>query len=123
MVSTNPPSPFVIDVYRLGYYGGKGGRHMARLGPFNGKVQPEPGIGHERLRECQWEPATTLLVPDDWTSGVYVGKLTSEKNGLQSYVVFIVGMIGLVMSCFNAVMPHGQPTTGGQTSGLCTMTA
>jgi hypothetical protein len=30
MVSTNPPSPFVIDVYRLGYYGGKGGRHGAR---------------------------------------------------------------------------------------------
>src|SRR5438105_686969 len=42
MVSTNPPSPFVIDVYRLGYYGGKGGRHVLRLGPFKGKVQPDP---------------------------------------------------------------------------------
>jgi hypothetical protein len=30
------------------------------------------------------------VVPDDWTSGVYLGKLSSEKNGLQSYVVFIV---------------------------------
>jgi hypothetical protein len=90
MVSTDPPSPFVIDVYRLGYYGGKGGRHMARLGPFKGKAQPEPEIGHERLRECQWEPATTLAVPDDWTSGVYLGKLTAEKNRLQSYVIFIV---------------------------------
>jgi len=38
MVSTNPPSPFVIDVYRLGYYGGKGGRHLERLGPFTGRV-------------------------------------------------------------------------------------
>jgi hypothetical protein len=61
MVSTNPPSPFVIDVYRLGYYGGKGGRHMARLGPFKSKVQREPEIGYERLRECQWEPATALV--------------------------------------------------------------
>src|SRR5260370_276200 len=34
MVSTRPPSPFVLDVYRLGYYGGKGGRHLLRLGPF-----------------------------------------------------------------------------------------
>src|SRR5262245_28044258 len=25
MVSTNPASPFVIDLYRLGYYQGKGG--------------------------------------------------------------------------------------------------
>src|SRR4051812_47823360 len=32
MVSTDPPSPFVIDVYRLGYYGGAGGRHLLRLG-------------------------------------------------------------------------------------------
>src|SRR5690242_9227658 len=24
MVSTNPPSPFVLDVYRLGFYQGKG---------------------------------------------------------------------------------------------------
>src|SRR5689334_15286852 len=28
MVSTNPPSSFVIDLYRLGYYQGKGGRHL-----------------------------------------------------------------------------------------------
>src|SRR5262245_42689578 len=38
MVSTNPPSPFVLDLYRLGYYQGKGGRHLQRLGPFPGKV-------------------------------------------------------------------------------------
>ena len=42
MVSTNPPSPFVIDLYRLGYYQGKGGRHLQRLGPFKGTVQPDP---------------------------------------------------------------------------------
>lgn len=39
-VSTNPASRFVIDLYRLGYYQGKGGRHVLRLGPFAGKVQP-----------------------------------------------------------------------------------
>jgi hypothetical protein len=89
-VSTNPPSPFVIDVYRLGYYGGKGGRHVTQLGPFKGKVQPDPEIGAERLRECRWETATTIKIPKDWQSGVYLGKLTAEKDGIQSYVVFIV---------------------------------
>src|SRR5262249_40222678 len=42
MVSTNPPSPFVIDLYRLGYYQGKGGRHLFPLGPFTRQSQPEP---------------------------------------------------------------------------------
>src|SRR6516162_10680117 len=90
MVSTNPPSPFVIDIYRLGYYGGKGGRHLQQLGPFKGKTQPDPDIGEERLRECRWEPATKLTIPKDWPSGVYLGKLTAEKEKLQSYIVFIV---------------------------------
>ena len=90
MVSTNPPSPFVLDLYRLGYYQGKGGRHLLRLGPFRGKVQPDPDVGPERLRECRWEPATTIAIPRGWPSGVYLGKLTAEKEKLQSYVVFIV---------------------------------
>jgi hypothetical protein len=90
MVSTNPASPFVIDLYRLGYYQGKGGRHMHRLGPFKGAVQPEPAVGKERLRECTWEPATKLTIPKDWPSGVYLGKLTAEREKLQSYVIFIV---------------------------------
>ncbi|MCS7016207.1 MAG: hypothetical protein NZM42_08870 [Gemmatales bacterium] len=89
-VSTNPPSPFVIDIYRMGYYGGKGGRHMLRLGTFQGQTQPEPEIGEERLRECQWEPCTTLTIPKDWPSGVYLGKLTAERDKLQSYIIFIV---------------------------------
>ncbi len=51
-VSTNPASPFVVDVYRMGYHQGLGGRHMARLGPFPGRVQPDPAVGEMRLREC-----------------------------------------------------------------------
>lgn len=90
MVSTNPASPFLIDLYRLGYYGGKGGRHRLRLGPFKGAVQPEPEIGAERLRECRWEPAAKVTIPTDWPSGVYIGKLTAEREKLQSYIIFIV---------------------------------
>jgi hypothetical protein len=90
LVSTNPPSPFVLDLYRMGYYGGAGGRHLLRLGPFRGRVQPDPEIGPERLRDCRWEPATHLTIPADWPSGVYLGKLTAEAGGVQSYVVFIV---------------------------------
>jgi hypothetical protein len=90
LVSTDPPSPFVIDVYRLGYYQGKGGRHVLQLGPFKGQTQPTPAVGDERLRECQWDVATTIEVPKDWVSGVYLGKLSATKHRYESYVVFVV---------------------------------
>jgi hypothetical protein len=89
-VSTNPPSPFTVDLYRMGYYGGAGGRHLLRLGPFAGRTQPDPPVGPKRVRDCQWEPCAELSIPADWVSGVYLGKLTAERGGWQSYVIFIV---------------------------------
>ena len=89
-VSTNPPSPSTIDIYRLGYYQVHGGRFMTRLGPLQGQVQSDPSIGAIRVRECAREPCATLAIPQDWTSGVYLGKLTAERESLQSYVVFVV---------------------------------
>ena len=89
-VSTNPASPFTLEIYRMGFYGGTGGRHVLSLGPLRGKVQPEPAIGENRLRECQWEPSAIIKIPKDWVSGIYLGKLTAEREGLQSYVIFTV---------------------------------
>jgi hypothetical protein len=90
LVSTDPPSPFTIDLYRMGYYGGAGARRVARLGPLPGRRQEEPAIGPRRRRECLWEPSHSFLVPEEWTSGVYLGKLTAEEGGVQSYLVFIL---------------------------------
>lgn len=89
-ISTNPASPFTIDLYRMGYYGGAGARHMRQLGPFRGVTQADPPVGPNRVRDCRWEPTASLVIPADWLSGVYLGKLTAEREGLQSYVIFIV---------------------------------
>ncbi|OWK43498.1 N,N-dimethylformamidase beta subunit family domain-containing protein [Fimbriiglobus ruber] len=89
-VSTARPTPVGIEIYRLGYYQGTGGRHVATLGPVDVKPQPTPPVGSMRIRECAWEPTTTLEIPKDWVSGVYVGKLTAEKHRYQSYVIFVV---------------------------------
>lgn len=89
-VSTRPASSFTIHIYRMGYYGGTGGRHVLEIGPFQGKAAADPPVGSRRLRECGWEPSATIKIPADWPSGVYLGKLTSETEGLQSYVIFIV---------------------------------
>lgn len=89
-VSTNPASKFTIDFYRLGYYGGLGGRHVDRVGPLAGSPQPDPPLGPVRVRECDWETSHRLTIPADWPSGVYLGKLTEEREKLQSYVIFVV---------------------------------
>jgi hypothetical protein len=95
MVSTDPPARFRIEIFRTGYYGGRGARLMATLGPFQGTAQPIPPVGDKRLRECRWTPATSLKIPADWLSGVYLGRLTTwpeaaDKPYWQSYVIFIV---------------------------------
>jgi hypothetical protein len=91
MVSTIPSSSFIIDIYRMGYYGGKGGRHMTRMGPFMGKPQAMPMMTVERLRECNWDIAASLTIPGDWPGGVYLGKLSRDEiKGKQSYVIFVV---------------------------------
>lgn len=90
MVSTNPASDFKIQFYRLGYYGGDGGRLVHSSEMLTGQVQPMPEVGQRRLQNCQWEVSYELQIPEDWLSGVYVGKLSEQTEGLESYVIFVV---------------------------------
>ena len=95
MVSTEPATHFMLEIFRMGYYGGRGARLMKTLGPLNGQPQPKPPTGNKRLRRCKWEPAVSLKIPVDWPSGVYLGRLTTVPNRKstpywQSYVIFIV---------------------------------
>lgn len=95
MVSTREPVDFKIEIFRTGYYGGAGARLMTTLGPFPGRPQPVPEKGDKDLHECRWEPSTSITIPDDWPSGVYLGRLSTlrDKTGFgywQNYVIFIV---------------------------------
>jgi hypothetical protein len=60
------------------------------LDPSPASPSPTRPLGPNRVRDCRWKASTTLVVPTDWLSGVYLGKLTAEREGLQSYVIFIV---------------------------------
>ena len=90
MVSADPARQFTVDIYRTGYYGGKGGRHVLRLGPIQAEPQTTPLMGMERVRECAWKPALSLPIPKEWRSGVYLAKLTLVDEPAQSYIIFIV---------------------------------
>ncbi|QDU78897.1 hypothetical protein Pla110_06010 [Polystyrenella longa] len=89
-VNASEKTDVTIDLYRMGYYQGTGGRWRKQLGPVTVSPQPDPEIGPNRIRECEWNKTASLTIPDDWTSGVYLGKLSCNAHRYQSYVVFIV---------------------------------
>ncbi|HYV22075.1 MAG TPA: N,N-dimethylformamidase beta subunit family domain-containing protein [Candidatus Bathyarchaeia archaeon] len=89
-VSVNPAQQYSIDIYRMGYYGGLGGRlrsHVAwRDGVKQSDCVPDATTG---LTDCGWSPSYGFTVPSDWTSGAYVALLTNG-SGYQNYVPFVV---------------------------------
>lgn len=89
-VSADPPSPFTVEIFRMGYYGGLGGRRRLSLGPLPGRTQPTPEDGPRCRIECRWEESFSVTIPPDWLSGVYLGKLTAAGSGYQTFFIFIV---------------------------------
>lgn len=88
-VSLAQAGQYSIDVYRLGYYGGAGGRLMSSVTGLNGVTQAAPTIDPTtRLVECKWNNSYTLQTGANWTSGLYLVKLTDSNTGKQSYVEF-----------------------------------
>ena len=65
MVSTNPASPFKLEIFRTGYYSGDGGRLVRTYDALQGIAQPDPSVGKDYLRECQWEPSVEFEIPED----------------------------------------------------------
>ena len=89
-VSVNPAQSYSIDVYRIGWYQGLGGRLLQHIGPFNGVQQaPCPSDPTTGLITCNWVPAYTLSVPRSWTSGIYLAVLTNAQS-YQNYIIFVV---------------------------------
>src|SRR5213076_3136099 len=89
-VTVNPAQQYTMDVYRMGWYQGLGGRLMQSIGPLQGVAQPDcPVDATTGLTECNWTAAYTLTVPTTWTSGVFMVQLTNAQ-GSQNYITFVV---------------------------------
>src|SRR5262249_10593243 len=89
-VTVNPAQTYNIDVYRMGWYQGLGGRLMQHIGPLSGVQQPAcPTNATTGLIVCNWASSYTLSVPTTWTSGIYVALLTNAQN-YQNYIIFVV---------------------------------
>jgi hypothetical protein len=89
-VSVTPVQTYTIDIYRVGWYGGRGGRLLQHIDPINGIHQPGcPPEASTGMIVCHWQPSYTLNVPTNWTSGIYLALLTNAKS-YQNYIVFAV---------------------------------
>jgi N,N-dimethylformamidase beta subunit-like protein len=89
-VSVNPAQTYTVNVFRMGWYGGAGGRLRYTSGTLDGVTQPEcPPDPTTGMIACAWAPGVTLSVPADWTTGVYLALLTNA-DGYQNYVMFTV---------------------------------
>lgn len=89
-VSVDHAQSYTADVYRMGWYGGRGGRLMVKMGTMPGENRP--ACDPERvtgLVACPWPASFTLDVPSSWTSGIYLVLLTNADR-YQRYVVFVV---------------------------------
>lgn len=96
-------TPYSIYIYRLGWYGGAGGRLIALLGQQVGHMQGYYDTKSRKLVACttctidgrmglveaNWKPSYTLNIPSDWTTGIYLAKFVNADN-LQTYTPFDV---------------------------------
>ena len=89
-VST-PSRYFDIEIFRLGWYDGLGGRRvaLARRLPGGRRATPDPRAG-DGFIDCQWPLSYELPIGPNWVSGVYLARLTAREGGRQSFIPFVV---------------------------------
>ncbi len=77
-------------VFRLGWYGGTGGRLVQDLGSRTVDRQPAPQVNATTGEiVCPWATAFPFVVPSDWLSGIYVVRLVNA-GGWDTWAMFTV---------------------------------
>ncbi|HYB23088.1 MAG TPA: N,N-dimethylformamidase beta subunit family domain-containing protein, partial [Solirubrobacteraceae bacterium] len=79
-----------VRVYRMGWYGGRGGRLMLESRPL--RVVAQPPCTHRDstgLTECHWHATLSFPLPTALASGVYIVKLHAS-TGAQSDCLFVL---------------------------------
>jgi len=87
--TTNPAQSFTLDIYRMGWYQGLGGRlrlHTSLTGISQTPCTPDATTG---MIACSWTGTYSLTIPSDWLSGVYLGLLTNA-GGYRNNTIFLV---------------------------------
>jgi hypothetical protein len=92
-VST-PAKSYHIDIYRMGYYGGSGGRYITTINPTAQLPQAQPACLTDpstRLYDCgNWGNSASWTVPANAVSGIYIAAPVRDDTGGASQIIFVV---------------------------------
>ncbi|MCC7451116.1 MAG: hypothetical protein IT324_27130, partial [Anaerolineae bacterium] len=90
-ISSTGGAAYNLDVYRMGWYNGDGGRWVAGAqnlpGHDYGVPAPDPATG---MIAANWPVAYTLQTNTTWVSGVYLVWLSPVGSNTVSYIIFVV---------------------------------
>jgi len=79
-VSTVAPT-FHVEAYRMGWYGGDGGRLIWQSPELPGTTQAAPTVAPGiNMVEAHWTPSLTVALTSAWPPGDYVFKLVGSGN-------------------------------------------
>ncbi len=89
-----PASAYMIDIYRMGYYGGMGARLITSVTPSAKLPQSQPACFTDSstgLVDCgNWAVSASWQIPATAVSGIYFAHLIRKDTGGDSHIVFIV---------------------------------
>ncbi|AEW95704.1 MULTISPECIES: N,N-dimethylformamidase beta subunit family domain-containing protein [Streptomycetaceae] len=88
-VTVDPPQDFVVDIYRIGHYGGDGANYITSSPRLSGVVQSGPLTAGRTVSCHHWWLSWRLQVPSYWSTGAYVAVLTTP-DGYRSHIPFTV---------------------------------
>lgn len=78
------------ELYRVGYYQGRGARLISSGAAVEVVPQPEPSVSEKTgLLECDWAKAIAFTVEEGWLTGYYLLKLTRD-DGFESHVPLVI---------------------------------
>lgn len=79
-----------VQVYRMGWYSGTGGRLVLASDRLPVGIQPRCAHDYRTgLTECHWHPTLTFPIPPGLVSGVYIVKLHAS-TGAESDCLFVL---------------------------------
>src|SRR5215472_6003818 len=91
---STPANSYHIDIYRMGYYGGTGGRYITTVHPSAQLPQAQPACLTDpstRLYDCgNWGVSASWTVPANAVSGIYIAAPVRDDTGGASQIVFVV---------------------------------
>jgi N,N-dimethylformamidase beta subunit-like protein len=79
-----------IALFRMGWYGGRGGREVLNSRWLGARRQPP--CAHDvatGLTQCRWHPTLSFAIPPALASGVYVARLSSDRGAARD-CLFVV---------------------------------